>query len=163
MKFRFTWCRTCGTSGKFGFGCTTEPEERREKTKSNGSTRDFHCSKTKTSKKPDLGSQRVCLAGSLHCPAGWSSGASGRSRMENNVRLYCAPITESLGSHLQTGLGGLTLWKQDRNNEIISVQKAWVGSYGVKHQTAGATVDPQWGYESIHQKDCNQEGFSPRQ
>lgn len=30
MKFRFTWCRTWGTSGKFGFGCTTEPDERTE-------------------------------------------------------------------------------------------------------------------------------------
>lgn len=59
----------------------------------------------------DLGPRKVCRAGSLRCPAGCSSGASCRARMETGrtVVLYCAPITESLGSHLQTGLGGRTL------------------------------------------------------
>lgn len=31
MKFRFTGCRTWGTSGKFGFGCIIEPKQREKK------------------------------------------------------------------------------------------------------------------------------------
>lgn len=145
MKFRFTWCRTCGTSGKFGFGCTTEPEERREKAKSQRQHKwrtfaswYFSAAIKKLFIMPDLGSHRVCPAGSLHCPAGWSSGASGRARMEtgHTVRLYCAPITESLGSHLQTGLGGLTLWRQDRNTQIqSSTESNNKSSVGNKFQT----------------------------
>jgi len=62
----------------------------------------------------DLEPQRACQAGSLCCPAGLSSGASGRARVETGrtVVFYCAPITESLGLRRQTGLGDPTLWRQ---------------------------------------------------
>lgn len=142
MKFRLTWCRTWGTSGKFGFGCTTEPDGgENKKTKKvqsvsvNVELPGGDDDKIKPRLLSDLGPWRVYWAGSLRCPAGWSSGASCRATMETacTAASCCAPTTESLGSHLRTGPGGVrTLqgtgpqhaqWLTNNNNNNIELKK----------------------------------------
>lgn len=61
-----------------------------------------------------LGSCRPCPAGSPRCPAGGSSGASCRARMETEPPC-CAPTTAGLGSRPQTAPAGRNLGGEDRN------------------------------------------------